>query len=161
MYCSHQNQYRLLVASLDGLLHIFSVDPLHGGEAVLLKTHKWVVLYMLAVNMRWGKIDCVSSGSAISLTESDFRANATIGGFGCPLYIFFVLKWMRINNHAGQVLILNPLVDSLYQLYLSHSRKMYLVTFKIANRFIIKIFIIQNYKIILLFPSSFPAIIQN
>ncbi|BHF81765.1 WD repeat domain phosphoinositide-interacting protein 2 [Sparganum proliferum] len=32
------HQYRLLVAGLDGLLHIYSIDPLQGGEATLIRT---------------------------------------------------------------------------------------------------------------------------
>uniref|UniRef100_A0A0X3PTK6 Uncharacterized protein n=2 Tax=Schistocephalus solidus TaxID=70667 RepID=A0A0X3PTK6_SCHSO len=35
-YVNHQ--YRLLVAGLDGLLHIYSIDPVQGGEATLIRT---------------------------------------------------------------------------------------------------------------------------
>lgn len=36
----YQNQPRLIVAGLDGLVHIFSIDPVNGGEAVLLRTQR-------------------------------------------------------------------------------------------------------------------------
>jgi len=68
----HQNQYRLLVASLDGLLHIFSVDPLHGGEAVLLKTHN--LLTPSSINVQ------SASSTANPLSEERNRQNATADG---------------------------------------------------------------------------------
>ncbi|CAH8532198.1 unnamed protein product [Schistosoma turkestanicum] len=36
----YQNQPRLIVAGLDGLVHIFSIDPIHGGEGVLIRTQR-------------------------------------------------------------------------------------------------------------------------
>ncbi|CAH8603336.1 unnamed protein product [Heterobilharzia americana] len=36
----YQNQPRLIVAGLDGLVHIFSIDPVNGGEAVLIRTQR-------------------------------------------------------------------------------------------------------------------------
>nr|CAH8860035.1 unnamed protein product [Trichobilharzia regenti] len=36
----YQNQPRLIVAGLDGLVHIFSIDPINGGEAVLIRTQR-------------------------------------------------------------------------------------------------------------------------
>lgn len=32
---------RLLVASSDGHLYIYNLDPQDGGECVLIKTHRW------------------------------------------------------------------------------------------------------------------------
>ncbi|VDP46381.1 unnamed protein product, partial [Schistosoma margrebowiei] len=36
----YQNQPRLIVAGLDGLVHIFSIDPVNGGEGVLIRTQR-------------------------------------------------------------------------------------------------------------------------
>ncbi|VDM21494.1 unnamed protein product [Hydatigera taeniaeformis] len=41
---SYGDQYRLLVAGLDGYLHIFTFDPARGGEATLLRTQRWVLV---------------------------------------------------------------------------------------------------------------------
>lgn len=35
---------RLLVASSDGFLYIYNVDPQDGGECVLVQKHRWVCL---------------------------------------------------------------------------------------------------------------------
>ncbi|KAH8858292.1 WD repeat domain phosphoinositide-interacting protein 2 [Schistosoma japonicum] len=36
----YQNQPRLIVAGLDGLVHIFSIDSINGGEGVLIRTQR-------------------------------------------------------------------------------------------------------------------------
>ena len=42
VFLSHGDQYRLLVACLDGSLHTYAVDPINGGEARRLRSQKSV-----------------------------------------------------------------------------------------------------------------------
>ena len=52
IYFSIQKIPRLLVASQDGYLYIYNLDPNEGGECMLLRQHRYVHIQLVPLSLK-------------------------------------------------------------------------------------------------------------